>query len=132
MIIFHLFLNLVYLFQADFLLLYSLFWKSDDGKPSCDFTNQKVWILIWQVCNVMAILGLTVALGKYASMYKTTKLYIFTSWQVGICGLGSGQCFMFLFILLSSSSSSLSSPSSATPPSSSLHFIDTSKRHISM
>ena len=27
---------------ADFLLVYSLFWKAVDGKPVCDFTNQKV------------------------------------------------------------------------------------------
>ena len=27
---------------ADFLLVYSLFWKAIDGKPVCDFTNQKV------------------------------------------------------------------------------------------
>eukprot|EP00090_Calanus_glacialis_P024863 TRINITY_DN38588_c0_g1_i1.p1 TRINITY_DN38588_c0_g1~~TRINITY_DN38588_c0_g1_i1.p1 ORF type:complete len:180 (+),score=28.97 TRINITY_DN38588_c0_g1_i1:153-692(+) len=57
-------LGSVYL-AADFLLLYSLFWKSDDGKPSCDFTNQKVWIMIWQVCNIGAVLGLAVALGWY-------------------------------------------------------------------
>ena len=28
--------------SADFLLVYSLFWKAADGKPVCDFTNQKV------------------------------------------------------------------------------------------
>ena len=55
----------VYL-AADFLLLYSLFWKSDGGKPACDFTNQRVWIMIWQVLNIVAILGLAVALGWYS------------------------------------------------------------------
>ena len=58
-------LGSVYL-ASDFLLLFSLFWKSDNGKPSCDFTNQKVWLLIWQVCNAFGVLGLAVALGWYS------------------------------------------------------------------
>ena len=48
---------------ADTILLYSLFKKSDEGKPSCDFTNQKVWILIWATLNILAVVGLLVALG---------------------------------------------------------------------
>ena len=51
-------------FPADFLLIYSLFWKTDDGKPSCDFTNQKVWIIIWQSLNVLGEVGLLAALGE--------------------------------------------------------------------
>ena len=47
---------------ADTILLYSLFKKSDEGKPSCDFTNQKVWILIWATLNILAVVGLLVAL----------------------------------------------------------------------
>ena len=49
---------------ADTILLYSLFKKSDEGKPSCDFTNQKVWILIWATLNILAVVGLLVALGN--------------------------------------------------------------------
>ena len=32
----------IFVKPADFLLVYSLFWKAMDGKPVCDFTNQKV------------------------------------------------------------------------------------------
>ena len=49
---------------ADTILLYSLFKKSDEGKPTCDFTNQKVWILIWATLNILAVVGLLVALGN--------------------------------------------------------------------
>jgi len=51
---------------ADTILLYSLFKKSDEGKPTCDFTNQKVWILIWATLNILAVVGLLVALGWYS------------------------------------------------------------------
>jgi len=50
---------------ADFLLVYSLFWKAIDGKPVCDFTNQKVWVIIWQIMNLLGVLGVGVALGWY-------------------------------------------------------------------
>ena len=49
---------------ADFILLYSLFWKTNEKKPACEFSNQKVWIWIWLVLNLLAVLGLAVALGK--------------------------------------------------------------------
>jgi len=52
-------------FYADFLLVYSLFWKAIDGKPVCDFTNQKVWVIIWQIMNLLGVLGVGVALGWY-------------------------------------------------------------------
>jgi len=51
---------------ADFILLLSLFKKTTEGKPSCDFANQKVWICIWEVLNIVAIVGLIVALGWYS------------------------------------------------------------------
>jgi len=47
------------------ILLYSLFIKTNDGKPGCDFTNQKVWIWIWEILNILAIIGLIIALGWY-------------------------------------------------------------------
>jgi len=50
---------------ADFLLVYSLFWKAIDGKPVCDFTNQKVWVIMWQIMNLLGVLGVGVALGWY-------------------------------------------------------------------
>jgi len=50
---------------ADFLLVYSLFWKAMDGKPVCDFTNQKVWVIMWQIMNLLGVLGIGVALGWY-------------------------------------------------------------------
>merc|ERR1712080_593857 len=62
-------LDILYL-GADFLVIYSLFWKKDDGKPSCDFTNQKVWIFIWQVLNIFGILGLCAALVWYLEWLK--------------------------------------------------------------
>ena len=52
------------IFSADFILLLSLFKKTTEGKPSCDFANQKVWICIWEVLNIVAIVGLIVALGN--------------------------------------------------------------------
>merc|ERR1712025_8584 len=50
---------------ADVILLYSLFIKTNDGKPGCDFSNQKVWIWIWEIINILAIVGLIIALGWY-------------------------------------------------------------------
>jgi len=50
---------------ADFLLVYSLFCKARDGKPVCDFTNQKVWVVMWQMMNLLGMLGVGVALGWY-------------------------------------------------------------------
>jgi len=65
----YLVLTLASLFlAADFLLIYSLFWKTDDGKPSCDFTNQKVWIIIWQSLNILGEVGLCAALGWYVRL----------------------------------------------------------------
>ena len=58
---------------ADTILLYSLFKKSDEGKPSCDFTNQKVWILIWATLNILAVVGLLVALGN--DYYISTTVF---------------------------------------------------------
>lgn len=75
-------LGILYI-AADFLLIYSLFWKTDDGKPSCDFTNQKVWIVIWQVLNCLAVPGLGVALGWYlrlgfwAMLHEPVHLVVF-------------------------------------------------------
>ena len=51
-------------FSGDIILLFSLFKKTNEGKPSCDFTNQKVWIWIWEVLNIFAVVGLIIALGK--------------------------------------------------------------------
>ena len=48
---------------GDIVLLFSLFQKTSDDKPSCDFPNQKVWIWIWEILNIFAIIGLLVALG---------------------------------------------------------------------
>merc|ERR1712059_40663 len=76
-------LGVVYI-GGDFLLFYSLFWKTDGGKPSCDFTDQKVWILIWQVLNAIGVLGLAVALGWYlqhlgldAMLYEPVHFVVF-------------------------------------------------------
>merc|ERR1712168_432563 len=50
--------------SGDVILLFSLFQKTNEGKPSCDFPNQKVWILIWEVMNIFAVVCLIVALGR--------------------------------------------------------------------
>ena len=50
--------------KGDVILLFSLFQKTNEGKPSCDFPNQKVWILIWEVMNIFAVVCLIVALGR--------------------------------------------------------------------
>ena len=49
---------------GDIILLFSLFKQSSEGKPACDFLNQKVWIIIWEILNILAIIALSVALGK--------------------------------------------------------------------
>ena len=51
-------------FPADFLLIWSLNRRSDEGKFLCDFSSQKVWILLWQVMNILGVCGLVVALGE--------------------------------------------------------------------
>jgi len=65
---------------ADVLLLYTIFGsglkniKEDDSsnsqeiEPACDFKSQKIWIFIWLILNVVAILGLLVALGLFADL----------------------------------------------------------------
>merc|ERR1719429_320477 len=55
---------------ADVILLYSLFIKTNDGKPGCDFSNQKVWIWIWEIINILAIVGLIIALGELAISFS--------------------------------------------------------------
>ena len=49
---------------GDIILLFALFKQTSEGKPACDFLNQKVWIFIWEVLNILAIIGLIVALGE--------------------------------------------------------------------
>ena len=34
----------------------------------CDFKSQKIWIFIWLILNVFAIIGLLVALGFFADL----------------------------------------------------------------
>jgi len=65
---------------ADVLLLYTIFGsglkniKEDDSsnsqeiEPACDFKSQKIWIFIWLILNVVAIIGLLVALGLFADL----------------------------------------------------------------
>ena len=31
----------------------------------CDFTSQKVWIILWQILNLIGIIGLIVAMCKF-------------------------------------------------------------------
>ena len=105
---FILFLGQFYHVSADVILLYSLFIKTNDGKPGCDFSNQKVWIWIWEIINILAIVGLIIALGELAILFSIKlknkkKLKSSTkNVQVGIAGWASGLCSMILFILLSS------------------------------
>ena len=53
-----------HIFSGDIVLLFSLFQKTSEDKPSCDFPNQKVWICIWEILNIFAVIGLLVALGN--------------------------------------------------------------------
>lgn len=68
---------------ADLMLLYSLFHKSEEGKFIIDFPSQKVWMVLWQVANVLAILGLTVAtvwyawLGTWAMLHDPVHFAVF-------------------------------------------------------
>jgi len=48
---------------ADFLLLWSLYKRTEEGRFLCDFGSQKVWIILWQVFNVIGVIGLFVAFG---------------------------------------------------------------------
>ena len=49
---------------GDIILYFSLFHQSSQGKPDCDFLNQKVWIYIWEILNLLGLLALMVALGE--------------------------------------------------------------------
>jgi len=49
---------------ADFLVLYSVFWKGDKTED-CAYPNQKVWIIVWQTINIIAIIGLITAIVWY-------------------------------------------------------------------
>ena len=49
---------------GDIILYFSLFQQSNQGKPDCDFLNQKVWICIWEILNLLGLLALIVALGE--------------------------------------------------------------------
>merc|ERR1711874_467641 len=61
---------------ADCLLIWSLNRRTREGKFLCDFSSQKVWIFIWQVSNILAVIGLIVALGWYlASLGLWSMLY---------------------------------------------------------
>ena len=69
---------------GDVSLLVSLFRVSDDGKFTIDFPNQRVWITIWQVANVVALLGLIaalcwylLALGAWAMLYEPIHFAVF-------------------------------------------------------
>jgi len=53
---------------ADFLLLWSLNRRTDEGRFLCDFTSQKVWIIMWQVFNLVGVIGLIVALGWFLNL----------------------------------------------------------------
>ena len=64
------FLGQFYHVSADVILLYSLFIKTNDGKPGCDFSNQKVWIWIWEIINILAIVGLIIALGELDILFS--------------------------------------------------------------
>ena len=57
--------------SADFLLLWSLYRRTEEGKFLCDFGSQKVWIILWQVFNVVGIIGLCIALGKQNGWFGT-------------------------------------------------------------
>jgi len=54
------------LLAGDIILLFSLFKQTEEAKPACDFLNQKVWIFIWEILNILAIIGLIAALGWFS------------------------------------------------------------------
>ena len=54
----------IMLIPGDIILYFSLFQQSNQGKPDCDFLNQKVWICIWEILNLLGLLALIVALGE--------------------------------------------------------------------
>jgi len=60
---------------ADVVILYTLFSKNAEGKPQCEFPDQKIWLLIWQVMNILAIIGLLVAIGLFADLGMWSMLY---------------------------------------------------------
>merc|ERR1712241_1127633 len=81
---------------ADVLLLYTIFGsglkniKEDDSsnsqeiEPACDFKSQKIWIFIWLILNVVAILGLLVTiclffteLGWWSMTYDPIQVSMF-------------------------------------------------------
>merc|ERR1712032_1696287 len=69
---------------GDISLLVSLFRLSEEGKYTIDFPNQRVWIIIWQVANGIAVAGLIaalcwylLALGSWAMLYEPVHFAVF-------------------------------------------------------
>ena len=105
-----------FLLPADCLLIWSLNRRTQEGKFLCDFSSQKVWIFIWQVSNILAVIGLLVALGESHILIRSPPPGWFDCPQVGISPVWAcGRCST----LQSTSRCSWSSVSSC-PPSSTL------------
>jgi len=63
-------------FAGDIILYFSLFHQSSQGKPDCDFLNQKVWIYIWEILNLLGLLALIVALGWFSWLGFWAMLHV--------------------------------------------------------
>jgi len=53
--------------SADLMVLYSVFWKGEKNQD-CEYPTTKVWIRMWQGMNIIAVLGLLVAIGWYCNL----------------------------------------------------------------
>jgi len=60
--------------SADVLVLYSVFWKGDKNED-CEYPNQRIWLGIWQVLNILAVLGLIIAIGWYINLGTWAMLH---------------------------------------------------------
>ena len=77
--------------SGDFLLLWSLNKRTKEGKFLCDFTSQKVWIILWQIMNILGLLGLVISMGRWDLIWilSTIWRYFILGWYLVSLGFWS-------------------------------------------
>ncbi|XP_023338520.1 uncharacterized protein LOC111709144 [Eurytemora carolleeae] len=60
--------------SADFLILYTVFWKGEKN-DDCEYPTQRIWIILWQAMNAFAIIGLLVAIGWFSNLGTWAMLH---------------------------------------------------------
>ncbi len=106
---------------ADLLLLYTIFGSGlkflnednlqasgsgGENSVTCDFKTQKIWLFIWLTLNVLAMLGLLVAIGLFADLgwwsmtYQAIHVVVFFMILILLSLLIYGQLIVVTLYLL--------------------------------